>query len=141
MIPRTKNGDRARPNSTHESVSEIAASIAASLAKSREGRGTLSDDPPQTSAFVTKGDATIVNRRQFHGTASAQISPQVLPDQLNLTTVTSEEYRKRLETCLLWAREANPDSVRFACLTLAQAWLSAAMNDDGRARNSTHQNS
>ena len=133
-----KNGDHARFNRTDESVGEIAASIAARLAKSREGRGALSDDPPQAAAFSTEGNPTHVSGRQYDGAASTQISPQILRDQPSLTIVTPDEYRKKLDTCLLWAREANADSVRLACLTLAHAWLSAAMRDGERALESTH---
>jgi len=127
-----KNGDRARPI-TDKSVNEIAASIASSLAKSREGRSAVSDDPPQAGVLFTEGNPTNVSGRQCDGTASTQISPQILRDQPSLTTVTRDEYLKRFDTCLLWAREANAETVRLACLTLAQAWLSAAMRDDERA--------
>jgi hypothetical protein len=46
---------------------------------------------------------------------------------------SSDEYRERADACLNWAREASTDEVRLACLTLANAWLKAAMGGDGRA--------
>ena len=137
-----KKSDHAGCNSTEESVSEIAASIASRLAKSREGRTTLSDDPPQANASVPIEDnPRFVSGRQNEGTASTQITPQILHDQPSGTTVTPDEYLKRLESCLMWAREANADNVRLACLTLAQAWLSAVMRDGDRALESTNDKS
>jgi hypothetical protein len=44
---------------------------------------------------------------------------------------SSDEYRERADACLNWAREASSDEVRLACLTLASAWLKAAMSEDG----------
>jgi hypothetical protein len=101
----------------------------------------LSDDPPQAGAFSIEGNPTNVSGRQYDGTASAQISPQILRDQPSLAAVSPDEYRKRLDTCLLWVREANADNVRLACLTLAQAWLSAAMRDGDRALESPNDKS
>jgi hypothetical protein len=124
----TKKSDHAGFISAEESVSEIAASISSKLAKSREGRSALTDEPPQACAF-TEGSPTNVSGRQYDGTASTQIGPQILRDQPSLAAVTPDEYRKRFETCLLWMREVNADNVRLACLTLAQAWLSAAMGE------------
>jgi hypothetical protein len=44
-------GHKKSDRGMEESVSEIAASIASRLAKSREDRSALSDDPPQAGAF------------------------------------------------------------------------------------------
>jgi hypothetical protein len=130
-------GHKKSDHGTEESVSEIAASIASRLAKSREARSALSYDPPQAGAFFTEDNPTNVSGRQYDGTASTQISPQILRDQPSLAAVSSDEYRKRVDSCLLWVREANADNVRLACLTLAQAWLSAAMRDGDRALESS----
>jgi hypothetical protein len=133
-------GHKKSDHGTEESVSEIAASIASRLAKSREGRSALSDDPPQAGAF-TEGDPANVSGCKYDSTASTRNSPQILRAQASLAAVTSDEYRKRLDACLLWAREANADNVRLACLTLAQAWLSAAMRDGDQALKSTNDKS
>jgi hypothetical protein len=134
-------GHKKSDHGTEESVSEIAASIASRLVKSREGRSALSDDPSQAGAFFSEGTPANVSGCQYDGTASTQNSPQILRDQASLAAVTPDEYRKRLEACLLWAREANADNVRLACLTLAQAWLSAAMRDGVQALKSTNDKS
>ena len=134
-------GHKKSDRGMEESVSEIAASIASRLAKSREDRSALSDDPPQAGVFFTEGNPTNVSGRQYDGTASTQISPQILRDQVSLAAVTPHEYLKRLDRCLMWAREANADNVRLACLTLAQAWLSAAMRDGDRALESPNDTS
>jgi hypothetical protein len=136
-----KKSDHAGCSSTEESVSQIAASIASRLAKSREGRTTFSDDPQQASTSVPiKGNTTLVSGCQ-NGTASTQLTPQILHDQADGTTVTPDEYLKRLDSCLTWAREANAGDVRLACLTLAQAWLSAAMRGGDRALESKNDKS
>ena len=102
----------------------------------------LSDDPQHANGSVPiEGNPRLVSGRQNEGTASTQITPQILRDQPSLAAVSPDEYRKRLDTCLLWAREANADNVRLACLTLAQAWLSAAMRDGDRALESTNDKS
>jgi hypothetical protein len=56
----------------------------------------------------------------------------VLHDQPPGAKPTSDEYRIRADACLNWAREASTDEVRLACLTLAYAWLKAAIDEDGR---------
>jgi hypothetical protein len=134
-------GHKKSDHGTEESVSEIAASIASRLAKSREARSALSYDPPQAGAFFTEGNPANVSGCKYDGTASTQNSPQILRDQVSPAAVTPDEYRKRIDECLLWAREANADNVRLACLTLAQAWLSAAMRDVDQALKSTNDKS
>ena len=53
-------------------------------------------------------------------------------DQPPSTKPNADDYRGRVDACLSWAKEAPNDEVRLACLTLARAWLKAAMRDDGR---------
>jgi hypothetical protein len=102
----------------------------------------LSDDPQHANGSVPiEGNPRLVGGRQNEGTASTQITRQILHDQPSGAAVTPHEYLKRLDTCLMWAREANADNVRLACLTLAQAWLSAAMRDSDRALESPNDTS
>jgi hypothetical protein len=98
----------------------------------------LFDDLQQANASVPiEGNPRLVSGRQNEGAASTQITPQILRDQPSGATVTPDEYLKRLDACLIWAREVNADDLRLACLTLAQAWLSAAMRHGDRALESS----
>ena len=49
------------------------------------------------------------------------------------------EYRQRVEACLNWAKDARAE--RVACLTLADAWLRAALADltDAERNNKSEQ--
>jgi hypothetical protein len=133
-----RNGGRARVG-TKESVTEIAASIAARLARSRDD-SAVSSDPRQ-------GDASVLHEVSCAGdggrldedTEPKQVDPQMSPDPLPRTKPNSDGYRGRVDACLNWAREAPTDEVRLACLTLAQAWLRAAMRGAGDVSDSANE--
>ena len=105
------------------SLNELAASIASKLA-----RNVVPLTDPQPSVPPEGGS--------FSGQQDANISPSqgaetVLLDQLPHRRQSAEEYRRRADACLIWAREASTDDVRLACLALATAWLKAAVSEDG----------
>ena len=74
------------------------------------------------SSFVERQDANI---------SPSQGAETVLLDQPPRRKQSAEEYRRRADACLNWAREASTDDVRLACLALSFAWLKAAVREDG----------
>jgi hypothetical protein len=109
------------------SISELAASIASKLARNAAVPG----DPPQAGATVlSKGSFTLESERRDEISASQQVASEMAHRDPPRTNRASNEYRERAEACLNWAREASTDEVRLACLTLANAWLKAAMGED-----------
>ncbi len=103
-----------------ERLSEVASLMASSLmasqlAKRRDGE-TQCDD-----------------RAEGDDSAASDVgcAPEMTPDQLSRAKPTPGEYRARADTCLDWAREALTDEDRLACLTLARAWLKAALREEG----------
>ena len=128
-----RNGDRDLRDCTKESVSQIAALMAARLTRSREGDPY--GEPRQADDFVTNGSSCAYERERLdEGTAAKHVPSQMAHDQLPCLKPSADEYRGRVDACLNWAREAPTDEVRLACLTLAQAWLRAAMGDDPSKR-------
>jgi hypothetical protein len=130
------NGDHAARDNTKISISEIAASIGSRLARSRDGSAAYSDPQHAAASVLDELSCACDGGRLDEGTepkpVTAQIvAPQMSYDQLHRTNPRSDEYRERVDACLNWAREAPTDEVRLACLTLAQAWLRAAMRDVG----------
>jgi hypothetical protein len=124
--------DRMARDWAKESVSEIAASMASRLSKSREAGGAILADP-EIGNFV----AAIEDTCAYDGVTSDTSEPansiplQMSQEQRRTTKPNADEYRRRVDACLTWAREAPTDDVRLACLTLAQAWLRAAMRQSG----------
>jgi hypothetical protein len=104
------------------SINELAASIGSKLARNTPA---LIDPEPSNPQ---KGDGF------FH--QSERQDDKVPPPQGATTALHNqppyreESYRERADACLNWAREASTDEVRLACLTLASAWLKAAMSED-----------
>ena len=105
------------------SLNELAASIASKLARNVV---PLIDPqpsvPPEGGSFSEQQDANI---------SPSQGAETVLLDQPPRRKQNADEYRRRADACLNWAREASSDDVRLACLALATAWLKAAANEDG----------
>jgi hypothetical protein len=113
--------DKAR-QSGNGSLNELAASIASKLARNVV---PLTDPqpsvPPEGDSFSKQQDANISPPRG---------AKTVLLDQPP-EKQSAEEYRRRADACLNWAREASSDDLRLACLALATAWLKAAVREDG----------
>jgi hypothetical protein len=116
--------------SSQGSISELAASIASKLARNSPAPG----DPFEGGASALSEDSfTHESDRLDEGPPAKQVASQMSHDQPPGPKPTSGEYRIRADACLSWAREASSDEVRLACLTLASAWLKAAMGEDGGA--------
>lgn len=113
-------------DTTRESVSQIAASIASRLARSR-GVSAPFDDTERGSVSVVNEVVCASSNDRLDGDSARVVVTQILRDQLEHMTPTAEEYRVRADACLDWAREAPNDEARLACITLAQTWLEAAM--------------
>jgi hypothetical protein len=106
------------------SINELAASIASKLARNAPIDPEPGDPP--------KGDGLICqSEREDDKISPRQEATTVMHDQPPYRKESSDEYRERADACLNWAREASTDEVRLACLTLANAWLKAAMSEDG----------
>jgi hypothetical protein len=103
-------------------LTEVAASMALRLGRSHDSNGE-SSDLQQAEAFVLNeaGCARDIEEPN-EGTAPTPISH----DQPR-AKMTFNEYRQRVEACLNWAQEAPAE--RVVCLTLAEAWLRAALAD------------
>ena len=105
------------------SINELAALIASKLARNVV---PLTDPPPslptEGGSFTEQQDANI---------SPSQGAETVLLDQPPPRKQSAEEYRRRADACLNWAREASSDDTRLACLALATAWLKAAVREDG----------
>jgi hypothetical protein len=121
---------RSEPEQGH-GVTAIAASIASSLARSRDGSAAVDERRQADASAVDEANCACDSRRQDEGPAPRQVASQMSHDQPPGTKPTSDEYRVRADACLSWEREALTDEVRLACLTLANAWLKAAMSEDG----------
>ena len=107
------------------SINEVAASIGSKLARNAPDPIDPEPGDPQ------KGDGIIgPSERQDDKVPPPPESTTVMHDQP--PKESSDEYRERADACLNWAREASTDEVRLACLTLASAWLKAAMSEGGR---------
>jgi hypothetical protein len=126
-----RNGDYAARDCAKESVSEIAASMASRLAKTREAGGTVSSDPLEAGP-VAQGEQICASEggRLDESGAPKQVVVQIPHGKLGSIKSSAEEYRGRVDACLSWAKEAPTDEVRLACLMLAQAWLRAAIRND-----------
>ena len=105
------------------SLRELAASIASKLA-----RNAVPPTDPQPSV-QSEGDS--FSEQQDANICPSQGAETVLLDQPPRRKQSAEEYRRRADACLNWAREASTDDVRLACLALATAWLKAAVREDG----------
>ena len=109
-------------------INELAASIASKLARNTPAPS----DPLQAETSVLAEDNFTLERERLDEVpAPRQVASQMSHDQLPGAKPTSGEYRTRADACLSWAREASSDEVRLACLTLANAWLKAAIGEDG----------
>lgn len=96
-------------DSADKSVSEIAAFVASRLARN-------SDNGPPSDY---QQDALVDDEISSGGLQTLQ------PRKRS----TSDEYLMRVNSCLEWAREAPNDEIYVACLTLAQSWLRAAIDN------------
>ena len=124
--------DRIARARAEESVSEIAASMASRLAKIREGRHAVSIDAQDEPVIVAnEHDRACEESRLDETNAPKPVVLETSLDRLPISKPSADEYRRRVDACLEWAREAPTDEVRLACLTLAQAWLKAAMSQGG----------
>jgi hypothetical protein len=114
-------------DTTRESVSQIAASIASRLARSRgAGDGTPVDETPRGSVSLVNEVVRASNNDRLGENSAQVVVTQMLREHMKLTP---DEYRARADACLNWAREALNDEARLACITLAQTWLEAAVRD------------
>ena len=126
-----RNGDYAGRDCVKESVSEIAASMASRLAKTREAGGIVTSDPLEAGPLAEDEQSCgCEGGRLDESGAQKQVVVQIPHGQMGSTKPNADEYRGRVDACLSWANEAPTDEVRLACLMLAQAWLRAAMRDD-----------
>ena len=127
-----RNGDYAGHDYTRESVTEIAATMASRLARSRESGGVVASDTQEAETIARKEHSYVCESDRLDERATAkQDVIQMAHDRLPSTKPSADDYRGRVDACLSWAKEAPNDEVRLACLTLARAWLKAAMRDDG----------
>ena len=127
-----RNGDYAGRDYTRESVTEIAASMASRLARSRESGGVVASDTQEADTVARNEHRHACESDRLDERAVAKQGVlQMAHDRLPSTKPSADDYRGRVDACLGWAKEAPNDEVRLACLTLAQAWLKAAMRDDG----------
>jgi len=114
--------DKAKNGSDDGSLNELAASIASKLARNAAPLADSQPSVPQEGdSFVERQDANI---SPSHGAETVLLDK---PPRRK----SSDEYRRRADACLSWAREASTDDVRLACLALATAWLKAAVREDG----------
>jgi hypothetical protein len=105
------------------SINELATSIGSRLA--RNAPAPIDPEPGNPQ----KGNGLIdQSERQDDKVPPPQEATTALHNQ---PPYREESYRERADACLNWAREASTDEVRLACLTLASAWLKAAMSEDG----------
>jgi hypothetical protein len=115
--------DKAKNSSHAGSLNALAASIASKLSRNAVPPTDPEPSLPQEGgSFVERQDANI---SPSHGAET------ILLDQPPRRKQSSDEYRRRADACLSWAREASTDDVRLACLALATAWLKAAVREDG----------
>ena len=110
-------------NSSHAgSLNELSASIASKLTRNAAPPTDPEPSLPQEGGgFVERQDANI---SPSHGAETVLLDK---PPRRK----SSDEYRRRVDACLSWAREASTDDVRLACLALATAWLKAAVREEG----------
>ena len=103
-------------------LTEVAASMALRLGRGDDRNGE-SGDLQQADAFVLSeaGCARDIEEPD-EGTATTPI-----PHDHPRAKLTFNEYRQRVDACLTWAQEAPAE--RVVCLTLAEAWLRAALAD------------
>ena len=115
--------DKTENGSENGSVSELAASIASKLARNAV---PLTDPQPSVQS-----EGSSFSEQQNANACPSQGAKTVLLDQPPRRKQSAEEYSRRADACLNWAREASTDDVRLACLALAIAWLKAAVREDG----------
>jgi hypothetical protein len=108
-------------------LNELAASIASKLARNTPAP---SDTLQAEASALAEDSFTLKSERLDEVPAPKQLASQMSHDQLPRAKPTSGEYRTRADACLSWAGEASTDEVRLACLTLANAWLKAAIGED-----------
>jgi hypothetical protein len=126
-----RNGDYAGRDCTRESVTEIAATMASRLARSRESGGVVASDTQEAETTARNDHCYAYESGLDERAAAKQDILQMAHGQPPSTKPSADDYRGRVDACLSWAREAPNDEVRLACITLAQAWLRVAMRDDG----------
>jgi hypothetical protein len=127
-----RNGDYAGHDYTRESVTEIAATMASRLARRRESGGVVASDTQEAETIARNEHRYAYESDRLDERAAAKQGVlQMAHDRLPSTKPSADDYRGRVDACLSWAKEAPNDEVRLACLTLARAWLKAAMRDDG----------
>jgi hypothetical protein len=105
------------------SINELAASIASKLVRN----APIDPEPGDPQ----KADGLIGQSERQDDKVPRPREATVMHNQPPYRKESSDEYRQRADACLNWAREASTDEVRLACLTLANAWLKAAMSEDG----------
>jgi hypothetical protein len=126
-----RNGDYPEGDYSRESVTEIAATMASRLARSRESGGVVVSDTQEAESTARNENRYAYKSSPDERAAPKQGVLQMARDQLPSSNPSADECRGRFDACLSWAKEAPNDEVRLACLTLARAWLRAAMRDDG----------
>ena len=108
------------------SINELAASIGSKLA-----RNAPAPIDPEPSDSQKRNGLIDQSERKDDKVPPPREATTALHNQPPYRKESSDEYRERADACLNWAREASTDEVRLACLTLASAWLKAAMSEDG----------
>jgi hypothetical protein len=103
-------------------LTEVAASMALRLGRGRDSNEE-SGDLQQAGALVLN-EAGCARDIEEPDKATA---PTPIPHEQPRAKLTFNEYRQRIEACLNWAQEAPAE--RVVCLTLAEAWLGAALTD------------
>jgi len=128
MLVFLKEQSTSLKESAQGSISELAASIASKLARNSPAPADLFE-----RGTFALGEDTFTHQsdRLYEVPAAKQVASQLSHDQPHSPKPTSSEYRIRADACLNWAREASTDEVRLPCLTLANAWLKAAIDEDG----------
>jgi hypothetical protein len=112
--------------SRNGSFNELAASIGSKLARNAPAPiDPEPGDPQKRNGLIDQSE------RQDDKVPPPREATTALHNQPPYRKESSDEYRERADACLNWAREASTDEVRLACLTLASAWLKAAMSEDG----------
>jgi hypothetical protein len=126
------NSDYAERDYTRESITEIAATMASRLARSRESGGVVASDTQEAETIARNEQRYACESDRLDERAAAKHGVQQMAhDRRPSAKPSADDYRGRVDACLSWAKGAPNDEVRLACLTLARAWLKAAMRDDG----------
>ena len=112
-------------------VTEIAACMALRLGRDRDRNGEFGDSQQADAFVLNEVGCADDSEEPAGGTAPTPTSHNA--------KLAFNEYRQRVEACLNWAKDARAE--RVACLTLADAWLRAALADlaDAERNNKSEQ--